>query len=261
MDYLAYLITGIAAGLLAGLLGVGGGIVVVPALSYLFHAQDFSPELIMHRAVGTSFAIMIFSTAAAAFAFQRRKLIIWPLFYKFVPGLIVGTAAASYFTQYLSDTNLRLAFAVFLFFMALYMFFSKEIKGNKPLPSFLILSIISILIGLLAGFFGIGGGSMMVPFFCYCQIEMHKSTATSVLCALPLAIVGTLGMSLSGWDAANIHHGLTGYVYWPAALIVALSSLCFAPLGAKLASKISSRHLKRIFSIFLMVVAMDLFWS
>ncbi|HEX4044884.1 MAG TPA: sulfite exporter TauE/SafE family protein [Gammaproteobacteria bacterium] len=269
--YLSYLILGAFAGLCAGLLGIGGGIIVVPILSLLLLAQGFPPALLMHTAVGTSLAIMIFTALSSSYAYYRRDLIVWPLFYKFVPGLLFGTIMGSLIARYLSSTHLQLAFAIFLLLIALHLFFekayrpvSKEIISETVTVHYLKIIIAASTIGILSGFFGIGGGSMMVPFFVYYHIEMHKATGTSALCGLPLAIVGTLTQIFTGWDLAILHQvpsGTTGYIYWPAAITVAITSVIFAPIGTRLAVWLPAKSLKRIFAMILILTAISLFFK
>ncbi len=260
IEIMLYLLTGVFAGLLAGLLGVGGGLVVVPVLSLLF-TPYFPAPLVMHVAVGTSFAIMIFTALSSAYAYHRRRLIFWPLFLRFVPGLLAGTVAGSVIARELSSQHLRFAFAIFIIFVAINMFFSKEVKSRRQLPNLFVLSFFAFLVGILSGFFGIGGGTMMVPFFVYCDIEMHKATGTSAACGFPLAVIGTLSMTITGWTTAIANHapiGTIGYIYWPAAIIIAISSLLCAPLGTRLAVWLPSRILKCIFAVVLTLTAVNL---
>lgn len=255
-----YLLTGACTGILAGLLGIGGAIIVVPVLVKLFTPQ-FPPDLVMHLAVGSSLAIMIFTTLSAAYAYYRRGLISFPLFYKFTPGLIVGAITGSFISRQIPSRGLAIFFGIFMLVVAVNLFFSKKFTVQRPLPGLVVLSSVAFLIGILSGILGVGGGTMMVPFFAYCQIEMHKVTGTSSLCGLSLALTGTLCFIITGWTAsmsANLPTGTTGYIYWPAVISIASASLIFAPLGTRLAVLTSGRTLKRIFALLLVVTAYSL---
>lgn len=262
MEYLLYLLCGVFAGVLAGLLGLGGGIIVVPTLILLFdHQHIFPPEFAVHAAIGTSLTVMIFTSLSSSFAYARRKLIIWPLFYKFIPGMLLGVLFGSYIAHYLSSDWLRIGFACFMLLIAVQMFLSKPAKMRREIPGLIGLSVPAASIGMLSGFFGVGGGSMMVPYFTYCQVEMHKATGTSAACGFIVAIFGAIcfmGASMPTAIPENLPAGTIGYVYWPAALLIAPTSLVFAPLGTRLAVGLSSRILKRIFAIVLVVTAANL---
>lgn len=260
IEQILFLATGAIAGSLAGLLGVGGGIIVVPCLNAILPAH-FSYELVPHIAVGTSFAIMMFTASSAAYAYHRRGLIIWSLFYKLIPGVLIGTIIGSIIARHLSGRLLLVLFSIFLLIIAFNMFFSKKTRTHNSLPSIIILNSISLLMGLCSGFFGIGGGTMMVPFFLYYNIETRKAAGTAALCGLPLAITGTITLILSGWTSTSIHSapsGTIGYVYWPAALTIAVASLLFAPVGTRIAVWLPTPILKKIFAILLSITAINL---
>lgn len=259
-EVLLYLITGATTGLFAGLLGIGGGIIVIPILHKLF-GYYFPADQVMHMAIGTSLAIMIFTATSSAYAYQRRGLVLWSLFRQFAPGLAFGTVAGSIIAMHLTSRNLSIAFAIFLFFIAAFIFYSKPIQAQKKLPHSIGMTLSALAIGLLCGFFGIGGGTMMVPFFAYCNVEMHKATGTSAICGLLLAVTGTASLALTGLNATSpiaTPWGTTGFVYWPAALVIAAASVIFAPLGTRLAVWLPSRVLKKIFAVIIVATALFL---
>ena len=257
IQQLLYLFTGAIAGLLSGLLGVGGGIVVVPILTVLF-ASIFPSDLLMHMASGTSLAIMMFTTASSTYAYQRHGLVRWPLFYRFTPGMVLGTITGAVIAMHLSSKFLQMAFAVFLFIVALKMFDTRKTHAERQLPRQLGLSIVSFCSGSLSGFFGVGGGTLIVPFFVYCNVVMQQATATSAVCGLMLAIVGTISFMITGLHTVQIPNmplGTAGFVYWPAVLPMAIASMIFAPIGTRMAVSLSSIALQRIFAIALLVTA------
>lgn len=259
-EQIIFLGVGAMAGVLAGLLGVGGGIVVVPSLNMLL-GSHFPANLVMHMAVGTSLAIMIFTALSAAYAYNKRDLIVWSLVYKFIPGLLLGTITGSIVARHLPGHVLSIAFGIFLICVATNMLFSKKPAAHRELPPVSILNIFAFLMGICSGFFGIGGGTMMVPFFVYCNVEIHKAAGTSSLCGFPLALTGAITLIIVGWNPVASFHvppGTTGYVYWPAALLIATASLLCAPLGTRIAVWLPGPILKRIFSILLYFTAINL---
>jgi uncharacterized protein len=259
IEQLLFLLTGAIAGSLAGLLGVGGGFIVVPCLNAILR-NHFPSPLVPHIAVGTSFAIMIFTASSAAFAYYRRRLIEWDLFYQFMPGAVIGTLIGSIVARYIPGQTLLTAFSIFLIAVAINMLFSHQPKASHASYSLIPVIIISVIPGLCSGFFGVGGGTLMVPFFISCKIEVRKAAGTASLCGLPLAIIGTFSLIISGWANGAIHTttDTTGYIYWPAVLTVALASLFFAPIGTRIAVWLPPKTLKKIFAIVLIITAIHL---
>ncbi|MDP3705274.1 MAG: sulfite exporter TauE/SafE family protein [Legionellaceae bacterium] len=268
MIFILYLVTGALAGTLSGLLGVGGGIIVVPMLILLFKCTHaFSNVLIMHVATGTSLAIMMFTTASSANAYYRRDLIVWPIFFRFLPGLCIGMIVGSTLTKQLSSNILIELFAIFLIIIAIYLLVSKSepstrasnvtlhkkklsvLTAESPnLHKELLFISIAISIGLLSTFFGIGGGLLMLPFFLFIGLSMHESSGTTSICGVPIAIIGTITLTLTGWgpvQGMDTPFGTVGYIYWPAAGMVSLTSVIFAPIGTRLAMWFQPKTLKR----------------
>ncbi len=263
IEQLLYLFIGAIAGLCAGLLGVGGGIVVVPILAILFSAI-FPSNLLMHMAIGTSLTIMMFTAASTTYAYQRHGLVKWQLFYRFTPGMVLGVITGAVFAMYLSSQFLQTAFAIFISLIALKMFDTRKTHAERQLPQFWGLSFAAFCTGILSGFFGVGGGVLMVPLFVYCNVPMRNATATSAVCGLMLSIIGTICLVLTGLHAVNgfsLPLGTTGFVYWPAVLPIAITSILFAPLGTRIAVSISPHLLQRIFAIALLVTAYYLLYG
>ena len=271
MIFLAYLLVGVFAGLLSGLLGVGGGLVVVPALILIFqYSKLFDPELIMHLAVGTSLAIMMLTVSSSAYAYYKRELIAWSVFVRFLPGLCLGVLAGTWLAKQLSSTILMNLFAIFLIIIALRLYFEKPAKvlnlsknEQAPLrvPSIGLLSLAASLTGMMSAFFGIGGGLLMVPFFLYIGLNMYESSGTSSICGLPIAIISTITLTFT--DSAALTHALVpagtyGYIYWPAVGLIGIVSVLFAPLGTRLAVHTKPLILKRLMALVLILTAVNL---
>lgn len=263
MTLIIYLCIGILSGLLSGLLGVGGGIIVVPALAILLkHKPLFQTSDVMHIATGTSLAVMIATSCSSALAYQRHHAIIWPLFWRMAPGLALGIGIGFQVTQHLTHTALTRLFSIFLVIVAIHLFLSAQ--KNKPLstqarpPTYSVayqalIVIASLLVGVLSVLFGIGGGILMVPLFLMLHLSMREASGTSIVCGMITAMMGTLLLSLTKSDHTYLH--TSGYIYWPAAFAIAASSVCFAPLGAQLAFKLPTPVLQRLFAVVLCISA------
>lgn len=262
MTYLIYFLVGISTGIYSGLLGLGGGIVVVPSLLLIFRNLHLFPEYTnMHIAVATSLSIMIFTSSASTFAYNKRRLVIWPIFWNFIPGLCVSAFAGVLIAKNISSEMLANNFGILLILIAIHIFFHHKpsvITEQFELTIYrkIILVFISICVGLLAGFFGIGGGILIIPILIYFGLDIRQASGTGAICGLPGALLGSLIFMLS--QAPEPAPGLIGFVYWPAAIIIAASSMLSAPVGVKLATIFPQKALRRIFSVTLIFVGLNL---
>ncbi len=257
----AYLVVGASAGLLAGLFGVGGGAIIVPILIVLFRLQGFGEEGLVHLALGTSFATIIVTSMSATLAHHRRANIDWPIVVAMMPGLVLGVAVCSMLASRLAGSTLQLAIGLFLFFVGIQMFFGWRPAARFGVPSRRGLAGAGIVVGGVSAFFGIGGGSLTVPFLSACRVPMLRAVACSSACGLPIAVVGTLSYALLGAGSQiDLPPAATGYLYWPAFLGIVLASMPCAKLGARVASHLPEKHLKKSFSILLLLVAVGFFW-
>lgn len=260
--FLIYLLIGAIAGFMSGLFGIGGGIIVIPALAKLFSYTGIIPaSSIMHMAIGTSLAAVIFTTLASIRAHHKRLSIHWDVARMLAPGLAMGAILGAAITSYLPSTVLRILFAVFLLAISVHLFFRK----HRPATAEHSLSkakiyIVSFLSGGLASMLGVGGGILLVPFLLHCRLDMRGATGTSVVGALVISIVATSCFILTGLISPALDHvpWSTGYVYWPAFLGIILTSIAFAPLGASLAHKLPREILQRVFAVFILFVACDM---
>lgn len=254
-----YLVIGALAGLLAGLFGIGGGVVIIPALAAIFaHHVDIPSADVMQMAVGTSLATVIITTNSALYTHHQRDAVIWSLAWKMVPGLAVGAIVGALIARLLPSNDLRIIFSVFLLVTGVRLILKeRSLDAQQPLSQKTI-KIGSVVIGIMSGILGVGGGTLLVPFLLRCQLDMHKATGTSIVCGLAVAIVATTGFMLTGWFAGIHLPWSTGYIYWPAFLGIAVASFLFAPVGAVLAHKLPTYMLKRIFALFLLIMAVDM---
>jgi len=257
-----YLLTGIFAGTMSGMLGLGGGIVVVPALAALFlYNPDISAEIHMRMAIGTSLAIMIVTLGSSLYAHHKRGTVNWLMVKTVFPGLLVGIIIGMMLVCFLPSSFLSRIFSVFLLFIIIHMLFfdhdaSEEYK-LKTISSHLIMGF-SALIGMLSSLLGVGGGTMWVPFFLYCKLPMRDAVGTSVACGITAAVIATIGFISAGFFTDfNIPYS-TSYIYWPAFLGVSMISIIFAPIGVFMAYKLSAVLLKYVFALFLFIMAIQM---
>ncbi len=246
---------GAVAGILAGLLGIGGGLVIVPMLVYVFEIQAIPHELIMHLALATSMASIMFTSVSSFMAHHRRGAVHWDVVRKIVAGILTGTFLGSFYASSLSSNFLKIFFVIFLYFVAAQLLLNKKPKGGRDLPGKMGMFVAGNIIGAVSSFVGIGGGTLSVPFMLWCNIRVHNAIGTSAAIGLPIAVAGTLGYIVGGWQLATLPPYSVGYVYLPALFGIAAASVLTAPLGVKLAHSLPVDKLKRIFALLLLVVA------
>lgn len=252
----AYLLLGLAAGLFAGLLGIGGGIVIVPALWYLFARQEFASQAVMQLAVATSLASIVFTAMASTHAHHRRGAVLWPAAATLAPGIILGALLGALAVGKLTSDMLRVAFGIFEILVALQIGLGINPAPHRELPGAAGMFAVGAVIGVLSALLGIGGGTMTVPFLLWCNIGMRQAVATSAACGLPIAVAGTAGMMVAGWGEPGLPAGSLGYVYWPAALAIVAASMVSAPWGARLAHALPVITLRRIFAVLLALIGL-----
>lgn len=254
MTILIYLLLGVFAGFLGGLLGLGGGIVVVPALFFIFRGLGFLPGAIMHMAIGTSLATVVLTATVSTWAHHRRGAVQWPAVARFAPGIVVGSLAGGVLADQLAGTALRIFFGLFELLVAAQLAFGFQPKPTRTLPSPGTMAAVGAGIGGLSAVLGIGGGTMTVPFLVWCNVGIRQAVATSAACGLPIAVAATVSHVIAGLHTAGLPMGTTGYVYWPAVVVTGLASVVFAPLGARVAHAISMTALRWTFSTVLAII-------
>jgi hypothetical protein len=248
-----YLAVGAAAGVLAGLLGVGGGLIIVAALAWVLPSQGVPPASVMHVALGTSLATILATSLASTRAHVQRGSVMWPSVLALTPGLLVGGALGALVADRLSDLVLRLGVAGFCYAAAWQLAFGRTAPDHAelPPPRGARLAAIGVPIGAVSALVGIGGGSMTVPVLIAFGARPVRAVGTSAACGFAIALASAAGYVAAGHDSADLPRGTLGYVYVPAALGVAAASVLCAPLGAALAHRLRSRHLKQVFAAFL----------
>jgi uncharacterized membrane protein YfcA len=252
---------GALAGILAGLFGIGGGLVLVPFLVVLFDMQGFSAAHTMIMAVATSLATIIVTSLASIWAHQRLGTMVWDVVLRFAPGVFAGGVLGAVIADDLSAAALRSIFAVFMLYVGLQMELQLKPHADRLKPKTLLLTAAGTVIGTLSAILGIGGGTLTVPLLVKFNYPMRNAVAVSSACGLPIAISGTITYALLGWQKSGLPDGSLGYIYLPAFFSIIATSILFAPVGAKLANKLHTQQLKRYFALLLFIVAIKLLWQ
>lgn len=251
-----YLAMGAAAGVVAGLFGVGGGIVIVPALVFSFTALGFPPEILTQLALGSSLAAMVFTSLSSVRAHHRLGNVRWPVFWGLAPGVVLGCWLGVNTAGRLSGGVLQLAFGLFALAVAVQMGLNAKPKPTRELPGRAGLGAVGAGIGYVSALFGIGGGTLSVPYLSWCNVRMQQAVATSAACGLPIALVGLFANVQVGWDRPQLPAWSTGFVYWPAVLGILLASAPCARYGARLAQRLPADRLRQLFAAFLLLVGL-----
>jgi len=254
IEIVLYLATGSIAGMLAGLLGVGGGLFIVPVLLFLLPVAGIESEQLMTICVATSLCTIVITSLSSVLAHHKHRAIIWPVFWRFVPGISLGALLGAIIADQVSQQLLKSLFGISVVLIAFKMLFHLQPKATSQVPGFTGLATSGTLIGCLSAMIGIGGGALIVPLLNYWKTPMAKAVATSATCGLPIAIAGTAGFIITGLDQTNLPLYSSGYVYWPAVFGIISTSVLFAPIGAKFAHKIPAKLLSQLFAIFLLIV-------
>ncbi|MDQ9011934.1 sulfite exporter TauE/SafE family protein [Acinetobacter gerneri] len=256
MELIIFLAIGALAGFAAGLFGVGGGLVIVPILYVVFTQMGYDPAVVMHLALGTSLATIIVTSISSLMAHNKNGAVLWPVFKNLAPGLVVGSFLGAGIAGLLSREHLQLVIGVFVIWVAYNMFMGakKVVDENKALPSTAAQVAAGTGIGVASAIFGIGGGSLTVPYLNHSGVVMQKAVGTSAACGLPIAIAGALGFMFFGMkEQINVPNTI-GFIHIYAFFGISLMSFFTAKIGAKAAHILSPSMLKKCFAIMLFVV-------
>jgi uncharacterized membrane protein YfcA len=251
----ALLVLGAATGFAAGLLGIGGGMLLVPFLTLLFTLRHFPEEHLVHMAIATSLATIMFTSVSSVRAHHRRGAVLWPVVKVLAPGILIGSLAGAQIAGRLPTVAIALFFATFVGFSALQMLRDRKPKPSRELPGPLGISAVGGGIGVLSSIVGAGGGFISVPYMVWSNVKIHNAVATSAALGFPIAAAGTIGYIISGWSAPRLPPGTLGFIYVPALLAVAGGSVLTAPLGARVAHALDTAKLKRVFALLLFALA------
>ncbi|MGB5920323.1 sulfite exporter TauE/SafE family protein [Arcobacter sp.] len=258
VDYIAL---GLLVGFLAGLLGVGGGGIMVPIFTILFAMQGFEHEKIMHLALGTSMATIIFTSFSSMRAHYKKDNIEISMALKIAGGVLIGTFSATFLASYLAGVYLALFFGVFMSYVAFKMFSKPSYEANTN-PHGKVGNIFTgTLIGAISALVSIGGGSLTVPYLVHQNFDMKRAIGTSAAVGFPIAISGTIGYAINGFGNSDLQNYIIGYIYLPAVIIVAISSIFSVPLGVKYASILPTQRLKKVFGVLAVILSIKMIVS
>ncbi|MGQ4879607.1 sulfite exporter TauE/SafE family protein [Billgrantia sp. LNSP4103-1] len=256
LTLLGYLFLGTAAGTLAGLFGIGGGLIIVPSLVFAFGLQGVDAAVTMHLAVGTSLATIVVTSASSAWAHYQRGSIQWAWLLSLLPGLVLGAMAGVFVAGALSGGLLGSLFGVFVMLVAIRMALGSGPRAGRMAPGRLAMGLAGVVIGGVSALFGIGGGTLSVPWLSRCGARMTQAVGTSAACGLPIALFGAMTFVVVGWHHPALPSGATGFVMWPAFLGIVLASVPFARLGVRLAHTLPARMLRLSFATLLAIVGL-----
>lgn len=254
MTFLLFLLAGAGAGLLAGLFGVGGGMIIVPVLVVTFESQGLDVSVLTHMAVATSLATIVLTSSSSVWEHHRKNAVVWPVVRQMSLGIVLGTALGVAFITSVPGPWLQKIIGVFALLVALKMFLSLEPKGQGNTPDKVQMAGAGGLIGFASAWFGIGGGTFTVPYLSWVQLPMRQAVATSSACGLPIALTGAVSNIVAGWNNPQLPEWSTGFLYWPAIIGIVLASVPCARIGARLAHVLDPVLLKKAFAILLVVV-------
>jgi len=250
------LLLGAVVGFLAGLLGVGGGMMMVPAMAWLLAQRGVASGPAVKMAVATSMATILFTSLSSVRAHQRLGAVRWPIVRALVPGILIGgLAAGAGAFAVLKGQGLALVFSAFIGYTAVQMLLDRKPSPARALPGALGLGGVGAGIGFISGLLGAGGAFLSVPFMTWCNVPPRHAVGTSAALGFPIAAAATLGYVISGWSLAPALPGAFGYLYLPGLFIVSAASVLLAPLGARTAQRIDVLLLKRLFAVLLLALA------
>lgn len=253
---------GVGTGFLAGLLGIGGGMIMVPFLTIIMSHRGVAPDLAVKMAIATSMASIIFTSISSVWAHHKRGAVRWDIVQRLAPGIVAGSLVGSLGVfALLKGAYLAIFFGLFVSFSATQMFLNKTPKSTRQIPGTAGQFAAGGLIGFLSGLVGAGGAFISVPFMTWCNVAMLNAVATSAALGFPIAVANVSGYVISGLNVQNLPAGSFGYIWLPALMVIAICSFLVAPLGAKAAHSLPVSKLKRIFASILYVLAIYMLYK
>ena len=247
---------GLVGGFLAGLLGIGGGMIMVPFMAIILSGYGADPALAVKMAIATSMATIVFTSLSSVRAHHKRGAVRWDLVRGIAPGIVLGAAIASMGVfAMLKGSTLALIFALFVGFSATQMFLDKKPAPHRQIPGMLGLGSAGSVIGFVSGLVGAGGGFISVPFMVWCNVAIHNAVATSAALGFPIALANAVGYVLGGLQLQNTPPYSLGYIWLPALAVIACCSIMTAPLGAAVSHRLPVKRLKKVFAIILYLLA------
>jgi len=259
--WLWYLLLGAGAGFLAGLLGIGGGLVQVPVLVFLFSAQRISPEHVLHLALGTAMASVLFTSASSVRAHHFHRAVDWSIVKRMAAGVAFGVALAAFIAGRAPTRALAIFFTAFVYCAATQLILNLRPNAQRALPGTFGMFVAGAVVGGISSLVAAGGGLLSVPYLTWCNVSVHRAIGTAAAVGFPVAIAGSIGYIVNGWGATHLPPGSLGYIYSPALFWIVVASMLAAPLGARLAHRTPTGTLRKIFALLLYVLATRMLWE
>lgn len=259
--FAAYIAAGVVIGFFAGLLGIGGGMTLVPILSALFAAQALSEQHTMHLALGTAMAAVMFTGSASVREHHRLGSVDWAIVWRLAPPMAAGTLLSTFAAGWVPQRALALAFALIIIGAATQIALSRKPTATRGLPAAAGLWAVGLLIGVISGLVSAGGAFLSMPFMLWCGVPARTAIGTGAALGVPVAVLGTLGYASAGLAAEGLPPGSLGFVLLPALAGVVLASILTAPIGARLAHRLPVLTLRRLFAVVLYALAAKMIWS
>lgn len=247
---------GVVVGFAAGLLGIGGGMLLVPFLTMLFPIYGVPSDLVVHAAIATSMATIVFTSVSSVRAHHAKRAILWNVVWVMGPGLIIGgLLSGGAVFSYLNGVWLSVIFAVFVAYSGFKMLSAKKPPVGRAMPGTAATAGVGVGIGFASGLLGAGGGFLSVPFMARSNVPLHNAVATSAALGFFIAVANSIGYIYSGFSEVQGQEGMLGYIYWPALVVVSAMSVLTAPYGARCAHSLPVASLKRVFACLLFGLA------
>jgi uncharacterized membrane protein YfcA len=243
------------------MLGIGGGAILVPLLAEILDGRGIAREHVLHLAVGTSMATILFTSISSVRAHHARGTVRWDVVRRLTPGILAGGLAGSFLAALVSTRSLAVFFALLVCAMAANMILDRKPKPTRQLPGAAGMFAVGGTIGVLSSLAAIGGAAMTVPFMVMCNVPAIQAVGTAAAIGFPIAAAGTVGYVVTGLADHGLPRGSLGYVYLPALAAVSVASMALAPLGARIAYALPTRRLKQAFAVFLLFMAVSLVWK
>lgn len=259
--YAAYLTLGAIAGFFAGLFGVGGGLILVPVLLLLFDAQHFPAEHVMHLALGTSMATILFTSLASLRKHHQHGAVNWRVVRNITPGILIGTALGALLAASIPTRGLGIFFTLFVYFAAAQILLDVRPHATRQLPGMAGMTLAGLVTGWVSSLVSIGGGTLVVPFLVWCNVSLRNAIGTAAAIGFPVAVGGTIGYVATGMSTHFLPAHSLGFVYLPALFWVALASIVTAPFGAKATHRMKTEVLRKLFALLLLALATKLLFK
>lgn len=259
MDYILYLSVGALAGFLSGLFGLGGGVVIVPVLIFMFAAADFSTEVVTHLAIGTSLATIAVTSISSALTHHQKGAVRWDLVCWIIPGIVFGSVIGGLVAASLAGSVLQLLFGCLLVVVSAQLFLSPDFK-TVAMPGRFFLGVAGTFIGSVSALFGIGGGTLSTPFLTRIGVSIRQAVGSAAACGLPIAVAGGLTYLVAGLDNRLLPDTSLGYIYLPAWIGIVVASMPFARFGALVAHRMNEWLLRQLFAGVILLLGIRFIW-